>query len=246
MKKLAKIVTGIAIFVFAGTAFAYSHVFWLSTIEYSDFNNISKNLYIDPALEESEYKAILDLLNESKERIRNKYGSFTAFPIIVITGSTKNARKYGLGNFPGKAFAAPWEQYVVVNSQSHDVNLLAHELMHAQMREVLGYWAYQTKIPTCFDEGVAMQVDYRERYKVDYKSFSPQEMDRVKMLDSPSIFWTDSKEQDIRNYRAAKAAVQEILSIYSPKSLYSMLLKIREGEKFINVFSQSKGANEAI
>ena len=246
MKKLAGIVTGIAIFVFAGTAFAYSHIFWLSTIEYSDFNNVSKNLYIDPALEESEYKVILDLLNESKERIRNKYGSFIAFPVIVITGTEKNSRKYGLGTFPGKAFAAPWEQYVVVNSQAHDVNLLAHELMHAQIREVLGYWAYQTKIPTWFDEGVAMQVDYRERYKVDYKSFSPQEIDRVKMLNSPSIFWTDSKEQDIKNYRAAKAAVQEILSFYSPKELYSMLLRIREGEKFISVFSQSKDANEAI
>ena len=246
MNKLARIVTGFAIFVFAGTAFAYSHVFWLSTIEYSDFNNISKNIYIDPALEESEYAAILDLLSESKERIRSKYGSFTAFPVIVITGTAKNSRKYGLGIFPGKAFAAPWAQYVVVSNQAHDVNLLSHELMHAQMREVLGYWAYQTKIPTWFDEGVAMQVDYRERYKVDYKSFCPQEMDRVKILDSPADFWTDSKEQDIKNYRTAKAAVQEILSLYPPKALYSMLLKIREGEKFINVFSQSKSANEAI
>ncbi len=244
MKKLARIVTGITILIFASTSFAYSHVFWLSTIKYSDFNNISKKLYVDPALKKSEYKAILDLIYEAKERIRNKYGSFGASPVIVITATAKNARKYGLGVFPAKAFALPWEEYVVVSNQTHSLDLLSHELMHAQMREVLGYWRYR-KIPTWFDEGVAMQVDYRERYKVEYKSFSPQEMDRVKKLDSPALFWTDSKEQDIKNYRAAKAAVQEILSIYSSKSLYSLLLKIRKGEKFISLFSQIRSANEA-
>ncbi len=237
MKKLATIGIGVAALVFAGTAFAYSHVFWLSTIEYSDFNEVSGNIYIDPKLEKDDYGNILDLLDKSKERIRIKYGAFTAMPVIVITETKKNAKKYGLGNFPGKAFAAPWNEYVVINNQAIDADLLAHELMHAQMREVLGYWAYQTKIPTWFDEGVAMQVDYRGRYKVDYKLFSKQEIDRVKKLGSPATFWTSSKEQDIENYRAAKAAVQQTLTIYPPKKLYTMLSKVRQGAEFSNVFS---------
>jgi len=76
------------------------------------------------------------------------------------------------------------------------------------MREILGYWAYQTKISTWFDEGVAMQVDYRDHYKVDYESFSQEEIKRVKGLDTPSKFWTNSKEENLKNYRAAKAVVQ--------------------------------------
>ena len=237
MKKLAIIVTGIAALVFAGTTFAYSHVFWLSTIEYSDFNNISNNIYIDPQLEKSEYEKIITLLSKSKARIISKYGSFTAMPVIVITGTKDNAKKYGLGAFPGKAFAAPWEEYIVINHQAHDVNLVAHELMHAQVREILGYWAYQIKIPTWFDEGVAMQVDHRESYKVDYKLFSQQEMNRVKTLNSPAKFWTNSKEQDIKNYRTAKAAVQKMLAQYPPNTLYTMLLKIRQGGEFSSIFS---------
>ncbi len=239
MRKLSIIGIGLAALIFTGTAVAYTHVFWLSTIEYSDFNNVSEKIYIDPNIDREEYKGVLDLLSRSKDRIIEKYGSFSATPTIVITGATKNSKKYGLGVFPGKAFAAPWEEYIVINNQTIDINLLAHELMHAQMRDVLGYWAYQTKIPTWFDEGVAMQVDYRERYEVDYKLFDQREIERVKTLNSPSKFWTSTKEQDVKNYRGAKAAVQEIWSIYSPKALYSMLLRVRQGEKFRTVFSTS-------
>lgn len=228
---------GLATLVFASSAFAYSHVIFLSTIKYSGFNNISDNIYIDPEIKKTEYKRIFSLLDKSKSRIINKFGSFTASPVIVVTGTPENANKYGLGTFPGKAFAAPWQEYVVINHQVHDINLMAHELMHAQLREILGYWAYQTKIPTWFDEGIAMQVDLREQYDVDYQSFSQQELNRVKTLNNPSKFWTSSKEQDIQNYRTAKAAVQEILTKHSPKELYSMLLKIRQGEKFKSVFN---------
>ncbi len=237
MKKLTIIGVGFVVLVFAGAAFAYPHVFFLSTIKHSNFNSASQNIYIDPNIGESEHKNILALLDNSKERIINKYGEFTATPVIVVTGTLENAKKYGLEAFPGRAFAAPWEQYVVINYQTHDINLLAHELMHAQVRKVLGYWAYLTKIPTWFDEGVAMQVDFRERYQVDYKSFSQEEISRVKTLSSPTTFWTNSREQNLKNYRAAKAAVQKMLSIYQPEKLYPMLLRIKQGENFNNVFN---------
>ena len=238
MRKKWLIGFGIVALFFASTAFAYSHVLWLSTIAYSDFKQISDNIFIDPELNKHEYERILTLIDESKSRIRNTYGSFTALPVVVITGTPENAKRYGLGVFPGKAFAAPWEEYVVVKFQADNVDLLAHELMHAQTREILGYWAYQTRIPTWFDEGMAMQVDFRERYKFNIESFSKQEINRVKVLSRPSNFWTDSKEQDIKNYRAAKAAVQKILSKYSPEVFYSMLLEVRHGKQFSSVFNE--------
>lgn len=241
MKKLLLIVIGFVALVFTGSVFTYPHVFFLSTIEHSDFNNISKNIYIDPDFKKSEYESVLSLLDKSKARIINEYGAFTARPVVVITRTPENAKKYGLGTFPGKAFAVPWEQYIVVNHQSNDIDLLTHELMHAQMREILGYWAYQTKIPTWFDEGVAMQVDHRDHYKVDYESFSQEELKRVKNLDTPSKFWTNSKEENLKNYRAAKAAVQQILTVVPPEELYAMLSRIRQGEQFNSVLSLNKG-----
>lgn len=238
MRKTSIIGFVLATLLFSGATYAYSHVFWLATIGSSSFIKKSEHIFIDPELEEVEYQRALLAINEGKERIRRTFGSYKATPVIVITGTSENAQKYGLGAFPAKAYAAPWNEYVVVNYQAENVDLIAHELMHAQMRETLGYWAYQTGIPTWFDEGVAMQVDLRDRYEIDPVSFPSEEIERVKSLSKPSKFWTDSKEQDINNYRAAKAAVYQMLEKYPPNSLYSMLLNIRQGQEFSDVFGE--------
>ncbi|HFD32904.1 MAG TPA: hypothetical protein ENJ28_09405, partial [Gammaproteobacteria bacterium] len=60
MRKLSIIGIGLAALIFTGTAVAYTHVFWLSTIEYSDFNNVSEKIYIDPNIDREEYKGVLD------------------------------------------------------------------------------------------------------------------------------------------------------------------------------------------
>jgi len=226
----------LASLLFAGSAFTYSHVFWLAAIEDSSFIKLSENIFLDPALEELERQKALSAISEGQKRIRKVIGSYTASPVIVITGTTINAKKYGLGGFSAKAYAAPWNQYVVVNYQIESIDLIAHELMHAQLREAVGYWVYQTGMPTWFDEGVAMQVDFRDRYEIDTLSFPQEEIERVKTLISPSKFWTDSREEDVNNYLAAKAAVHQILAKRPDKSLNSMLLKMSEGHSFYEVF----------
>lgn len=236
MKKILIIGAVLASLLFMGVAFAYSHVLWLTTIEGSSFIKASEYIFVDPELEELEIEQALSAISEGKERLRKTFGSYTANPVIVITATSENANKYGLGRFPAKAYAAPWNQYVVVNYHVENIDLIAHELMHAQIREILGYWAYQTRIPTWFDEGVAMQVDYRDRYKIDTLSFPQKEIERIKTLTSTSKFWTDSKEKDINNYVGAKAAVHQVLDKYPSNSLYSMLLTIRQGQDFNDVF----------
>ena len=236
MRKISVISTLLLSLLFAGTAFAYSHILWLATIEDSSFIKLSENVFIDPALEELERQQAISAISKGKERIRKAFGSYTATPVVVITGTVQNAKKYGLGGFSAKAFAAPWNQYVVVNYQIENVDLIAHELMHAQLREVVGYWIYQTEIPTWFDEGLAMQVDFRNRYDIDHLSFPQKEIERVKTLIKPSKFWTDSREKDINNYLAAKAAVYQMLTKSQGSSLYVLLLKVSQGHSLNEVF----------
>ncbi|NIU10728.1 MAG: hypothetical protein GWN81_18160 [Phycisphaerae bacterium] len=238
MRKILIVVTLLASLLFVGATFAYSHVLWLASIEDSSFIKLSGNIFIDPALEEAERQKAISAINEGKARISKAFGLYTATPVVVITGTAKNAKKYGLGGFPAKAFAAPWNQYVVVNYQIENIDLIAHELMHAQLREVVGYWIYLTEIPTWFDEGVAMQVDHRERYEVDFPSFPQDKIERVRKLTRPSRFWTDSKEEDINNYLAAKAAVHQVLAENTGQSLFSMLSKVRIGHDFNEVFGE--------
>lgn len=56
--------------------------------------------------------------------------------------------------------------YVVISPNGLDVDVTAHELTHAELHYRLydGKILPKTILPIWFDEGVATQNDYRERY----------------------------------------------------------------------------------
>jgi len=81
-----------------------------------------------------------------------------------------------------------------------------------------------------------MQVDYRDNYIIDYDNFDVSEIDRIKKITSDSDFWTDSKEGDIQNYRAAKVAVHQMLLEVKAKELYVKLKALGEGSDLEELF----------
>jgi len=229
------------IFVYAASK--YSRIFWCATIGLSDFNEVERNVYIDNKLENSESARLQLLINQAKSRINNKYGLMTSSPVVIVVDNKNTAEKYGLG--PGHqtvgAYITPWGEYLVVSSSTQDVNLLAHEYFHIEISKRIGYLVFKTKLPVWLDEGLALQVDYRERYKLDNRPLDSSEIDRVKKLNRSSEFFTDNNEQTIKNILAAKAAVYEILNQHSSKSLYSLFSRVRKGEDIADVFSGKQG-----
>lgn len=215
----------------------------LATIDYSDFNTPAEKTYVDNSISEDEYKKVNALFDEAKNRIEETFGTVSVAPVLIITGTDENSSKYGLGPFPGKAYIAPWEIYLVMNINKIDsADLIAHELMHAQVAEIVGYWTFNTRLPTWLSEGIAMQVDHREKYIIDHNSFDPLEIERIKGVESNSEFWTDSKEGDVKNYRAAKAAVYRILAD-DEKSLYKKLELLRDGASVYEAFNSIEKIN---
>lgn len=209
----------------------------LSLIKYSNFKSLPGNIYVDPSLTEDEYRKVLFQVEKAKDRINKKYGTITVDPVVIIVGNKKNASKYGIEVFPGTAYITPWEIYLVLNQQKiNDSNVIAHELMHGQVADLTGYWFFVTKLPTWLSEGIAMQVDYREQYIIDYETFDFSEVARIKKVESNSDFWTNSKEDDIRNYRAAKVAVHEIFAEVESRELYKKLEAFGNGSNFDELF----------
>jgi len=216
----------------------------LLTIKNSGFNNIYGKIYVDPSLSESEYSETLSNLAKAKIRIAEKFGEVTVDPVIIITGTPENSSKYGLKVFPGSAHIAPWETYLVLNERKIEgIDVISHELMHAQVAELTGYWVFTTKLPTWFSEGVAMQVDYREHYMVDSKIFDSSEVERVMKISSNSEFWPGNKELEIDNYRASKVAVQKLLEEHEAGLLYKKLAELSNGNKFDNVLVSISAKN---
>ena len=57
--------------------------------------------------------------------------------------------------------------YVVVPKNTFDANILSHEISHTVLYRKIGWYKLHFKIPTWFDEGLAMQVDDRDYYSID-------------------------------------------------------------------------------
>lgn len=236
MKKIICCIIVAFSLTFAGTAYPFSPVVRAALIGFSDFHKVGDNLYFESNLNKTEQESIITLLYAAKARISKTFGEPIAEPTIIVVGSAKTANDYGLHDVPGKFFFTPWGNYLVLNQTQLSLDVTAHELVHAEIAQRLGYVSRFRDIPTWFDEGVALQVDFRSHYMFDCVTFNKVEIERVKRLDNPSQFWSKDKDQNIKNYQAAKAAVCELFKRISPSSLYDYLKKIRQGANFYDVF----------
>lgn len=227
MKYLKYIAVVFALAMF-GAGYAYANVVRLALINYSGFHNLGSNIYLSQSLPDSAKNEIPSLLEKARDRIASQYGETLASPVIVVIRNDAEQGNYGLYDSPGALFNAPWQNYLVLNCDTADINVVAHELVHAEVVHRVGYIKYLFSIPAWFDEGAAMQVDHRPKYAYD-DAMDLSEFNRIVGVDTPKKFWTSDKNQNIDNYRFSKMAVAEIFNA-TDNELYSMLEKIRQGE----------------
>lgn len=222
-----------------GAVYGFANIARCALIDFSGFNEIAKNVYVSGKLPESSHRDVMTLLGEAKLRITQHYGAPRANPVIIVVGNDREAIDYGLYGAPGKLFYTPWNNYLVLNYEKKSVDVAAHELVHAEIVSRLGYFRRQRAIPTWFDEGAAMQVDFRPKYSVNPGSFDKSEIQRVMKLNSRAKFWSSNKAQNIKNYQAAKAAVAMFLKGHPSESLYVLLAEIKKGKNLDAFFRKN-------
>lgn len=226
--KIFKSFLVLCLLTITGTAFAYSHVVRLSLLEYSDFQSFENDLYISSSIPETGQQKVHELLHEARIRIADQYGQTQAQPRVVVLESAEELERFKLYDLPGTLLFAPWGNYLLLNYGDLSLDVTAHELVHAEVVERVGYLNRQLYIPSWFDEGAAMQVDRRPQYDL-VKALNQAEFERVIGLDSPGKFWTRDRQQNVENYRSSKHVVAEIFE-HTGADLYMMLEKVRRGD----------------
>lgn len=183
---------------------------------------------------EQKYPATVDqLLSESRIRIKNTFGVPGAKPIVVFFND-KNAflplklNEYGSTQFIGSRVC------VMIGPKGKNIDVVAHELMHAEIAAQVGYWNRLTQLPVWFDEGLAMQVDFRPQYVL--RDGAGAGTRYVKTLGSVREFFVPNSDLLTMNYASAKAEVASWVAGVGHKSVYGQLERVRAGESFDAVF----------
>jgi hypothetical protein len=85
------------------------------------------------------------------------------------------------------------------------------------------------EIPAWFNEGVAMQVDFRERFMMPPERLPDTSYARE--LESYNAFFSGE-----HSYAASRREVMDLFNKHPANSLYARLERIRDGEPFAQVF----------
>lgn len=126
--------------------------------------------------------------------------------------------------------------YVIISKKGIDLDIISHEISHTELYERIGFYNREFKIPTWFDEGLAMQVDYRNYYSIDSlkkKSNNFENLPDVKKMNSYSQFGIGKREEVMLNYSTAK---YEVGKWYTPEKLKTFVRKINKGNDFKNSY----------
>ena len=218
------------------SACAYSNTVRSTLVGYSDFREIGPKMYVSPNIDRSQNQEIITLISDARSRITKRFGVPISKPTIIISEGKKEQKQFKLYGAPGKLLIAPWGNYMILSNKLRSLDVTAHELVHAEIAERLGYLTRMRKMPTWLDEGIALQVDHRPRY-TKLTNINQAELERVVSLSTPKLFWSQEPEQNIKNYQSAKMAVQEsVIPVIDRKGLYRILEEIKEGasiERFI-------------
>jgi hypothetical protein len=139
--------------------------FYLDKLEFEQ-----TNIYVNPQMNEEERQNMILLYQKSKLRIDSIFGSTESKPSILIGTTDEVMQLFGHSNSQeqqvktGMTHLTPFGSYIVISPEGTNIDVLSHELCHAELMQRLGWKTRRQKVPIWFDEGLAMLVDKRFEY----------------------------------------------------------------------------------
>lgn len=171
------------------------------------------------------------IITMAENRVGEFWGTYTASPKVIYCDNDADYRKFGNPALTPAVAFMNLEASVVIHPSGLNLDVIAHEFSHTELFSRIGYLNREKKIPTWFDEGLAMQVDWRPSYSTDsLRSWTDGFIDlpRVRSMVSYRQFGSG----DVRlNYSTAK---YEVGKWHTPEKLETFIATINVGGSFDN------------
>ena len=223
--------------------FQFNSLGYLMSVPYrSSFEKVSDHLYANKNYS-GNIKEAIQLTEEALERDRAFFGELqcteTTKTIVIICDDDKLLSKLG-GDHDTKTSFDPKKNYISVSDEYLNIDIIAHELTHAELHTRLNMNALK-RIPTWFDEGLATQNDYREQYGLEAwieQTDNGKNALPLEDMDTGSEFYAGTVEDRRFRYLNAKHEVGIWMDTHQQKGLLELFDKLNNGEDFDIAYSK--------
>ena len=205
------------------------------------FTEIADHVYINKS-NAREHQEILDLIERAEERVRAFFGDlrFSDETIFVICDDERLTRKLG-EDHATVTISFPFEKhYICISDEYLDLDILAHEITHAELRARLTARA-QGKIPAWFDEGLAVQNDDRERYSEAQwiaQTGNGERIVALEEMDTPAEFYAGTAEDRRFRYLNAKHELGLWMASHGRQGLLELIENLNDGADFHTAYGR--------
>jgi hypothetical protein len=198
-----------------------------------NYQRLNRQVFFADNFPDSQVQTISELIEAASKRINHVYGKPVSRPRFVITNDVQSAANWG-ANETASMHRKPWQACIIIGPKGQNVDVIAHEWLHAEIQHRVGFFRFLTEIPIWFDEGAALTLDYREPFLPENIQVSDADIIAVKKLKNGKSFFSDNIRQ---NYQAARIAVGPLIA---PEQFFNDLERVAVGESFENVFLEVK------
>ena len=223
-----------------GAMFQFTRFGYLKTVPYrSAFTEIAAHVYINRNYA-GDRQELLEMIEQAGDRVRAFFGElhFHDKTTFIICDDGKLIRKLGedhgtvIVSFPAEAYD------ICISDEYLELDILAHEITHAELHSRLSAKA-QKAVPTWFDEGLALQNDYRERYsEAQWIAQTDNGKNTVALedMDTPSEFYAGEAADRRFRYLNAKHELDAWMSSHGQHGLLELLDRLTGGADFKTVY----------
>ena len=241
-KQISKRIALVLLIVIPISALAHFIIFPQQTrsilISYSGFNKDGR-LYFNKNTPQNKVDTVKQLIELAANRVAGFWGQKTCNPKYIYCESEEDFKKYGSPYSVPALTHIKLGAYIVISNEGIDLDIIAHEIAHAEFYERLGFYNWSFKIPSWFDEGLAMQNDNRDYYSEDTlkaRSNNYKNLPDIKKLKSGKQFNEEgTHEQIMLNFMTARL---EVKNWYTKEKLDKLIKDINAGKSFDEAFGK--------
>lgn len=233
--------TGIVIFIIVTSlgligGIFQRHALACDILPLMNYQRLNNEVFLVGDFAESQAQNISEHIESASERISHVYGRPISKPRFVITADKQSAASWG-ANETASMHRMPWRACVIIGPKGLSVDVIAHEWLHAEIQQRVGFFRFLKEIPVWFDEGAALTLDYRKPFLPENIDLQAENVTAVKNLKSGKSFFSNNIRQ---NYQASRIAVEPLIR---KDNFFNDLQRIASGDSFENVFLK---ANKSI